>query len=92
MYFYILLIFSCSNGASYLWQMVHTHIGDFILDVPEGSGARHGAASIGPHGAAPEAPPLPPVSIEQLLATHNELIRVLMENLVHQGGRQPHHQ
>jgi hypothetical protein len=30
----------------------------------------------------PPPRPLPPVSIEQLLATHNELMRVLMENLV----------
>jgi hypothetical protein len=36
-------------------------------------------------------PPLP-VSIEQLLATQNELMRVLMENLVHRGVCQPHHQ
>jgi hypothetical protein len=72
MYFYILLIsfiFSCSNGASYLWQMVHTRTNDFDLGVPEGSGACRGAANTGPRGPAPEALPPPPVSIEQLLAT-----------------------
>jgi hypothetical protein len=74
--------------------MVHTCTGDFGLDVPEGSGACCGAAPTGPHGAAPEAPPSPPppMSIEQLLATQNELMRVLMENLVHRGGRHSHHQ
>jgi hypothetical protein len=33
--------------------MVRTRTADFILDVPEGSSARCGAAPIGPHGAAP---------------------------------------
>jgi hypothetical protein len=70
----ISFIFSCSNGASYLWQMVHMRTGDFDLDVPEGSGARRGAAPTGPRWPAPEAPPSPPpppppMSIEQLLAT-----------------------
>jgi hypothetical protein len=32
------------------------------------------------------------MSLEQLLATQNELMRVLTENLVHYGLRQPHHQ
>jgi hypothetical protein len=77
MYLYMLLvsfIFSCSNGTSCLWQMVHTCTGDFDLDVPEGSGARRGASPIGLRGPTLEAPPsplppLPPVSIEQLVAT-----------------------
>jgi hypothetical protein len=37
MYFYILLIsfiFSCSNGASYLWQMTRKRIGNSDLDEP----------------------------------------------------------
>jgi hypothetical protein len=35
------------------------------------------------HGTPPPPPPPPPlVSIEQLLAMQNELMRVLMENLV----------
>jgi hypothetical protein len=100
MYSYILLIsfiFSSSNSASYLWQMVRTRTGDFDLDVPEGSGARHGAAPTEPCGAAPEAkpplpPPPPPMSIEQLLATQNKLMCVLTGNLMPRGGRQPHHQ
>jgi hypothetical protein len=32
------------------------------------------------------------VSLEQLLATQNELMQVLMENLVHRGVCQPRHQ
>jgi hypothetical protein len=73
--------------------MVHTRTGDFDLDMPKGSGARRGAAPTRTRGPAPEAPPPPPpVSIEQLLATQNELMPVLTENLVHRGVRQPHHQ
>jgi hypothetical protein len=32
------------------------------------------------------------MSIEQLLATQNELMQVLTENLVHRGGHLSHHQ
>jgi hypothetical protein len=72
--------------------MVCTRTGDFALDVPEASGARAGAAPTGPHGAAPASPPPPPpVSIEQMLATQNDLMQVLMENLVNGGVCQPHH-
>jgi hypothetical protein len=76
--------------------MVRTRTGDFVIDVPEGSGAHRGAAPIGPRETAhaspqPPPPPPPPVSIERLLATQNELMWVLTENLVHRGGRQPHH-
>jgi hypothetical protein len=77
--------------------MVRTCTGDFILDVPKGSGAHRGAMPTGPLGAAlepppPPLPPPPPMSIEQLLATQNELMQVLTENLVHRGGHLSHHQ
>jgi hypothetical protein len=71
---------------------------DFTRDVPESSNARAREAAIGPCGAAPTGPrgatpepppplslPPPPVSFEQLLATQNELMRVLMNNLMHCG-------
>jgi hypothetical protein len=73
--------------------MVRMHTGNFDQDVPEASNARARAAVVGPHGPAPESPPQPqplppspPVSIEQLLATHNEFMQVLTEILVHRGG------
>jgi hypothetical protein len=48
---------------------------DSILDILEGSnGRRRGQV---PHGSAP---PPPPVSLEQLLATQNELMMKLIEN------------
>jgi hypothetical protein len=48
---------------------------DAILNIPEGSvGRGHGQV---PHGGAP---PPPPVSLEQLLATQNDLMRKLVEN------------
>jgi hypothetical protein len=67
--------------------MVHTCTGDFTQDVPESSNAHAGAAMNELHNAAcgtppPQPPPPPPVSLEQLLAMQNELMRVLTENLV----------
>jgi hypothetical protein len=59
------------------------------LDRPEGSARRvHGQIS---HG---DAPPPPPVSLEQLLATQNDLMRRLVENDEHRGAerQQPQHQ
>jgi hypothetical protein len=48
---------------------------DSILDIPEGSVERG-------HGQVPRggAPPRPLVSLEQLLATQNDLMRRLVEN------------
>jgi hypothetical protein len=71
--------------------------GDFVLDVPEGSGACRGATPTRLCWAAPEPPPPPPLppppmSIEQLLAPQNEHMWVLTGNLVHRGGTQLHHQ
>jgi hypothetical protein len=65
--------------------MVHTRTSDFTLDVPEGSGAHAGAPLTGPRRTALTSPLLspPPLSIEQLLATQNELMQVLTENLMH---------
>jgi hypothetical protein len=75
--------------------MVCTHTGDFTQDVPESLNARAGAATNEVRNAAhgtplPPAPPQPPGSPEQLLATQNELMRVLMENLVQREVHPPH--
>jgi hypothetical protein len=77
---------------SSIWQMVCTRTSvDPILDIPEGSvGRGHGQVS---HGGAPPPPPCPPVSLEQLLATENDLMRRLVENDKHRGAKcqQPRH-
>jgi hypothetical protein len=62
---------------------------DAILDNPEGSiGRERGQV---PRGGAP---PPPPVSLEQLLATQNDLMRRLVENDECRGAehQQPRHQ
>jgi hypothetical protein len=62
---------------------------DSILNIPVGSvGCGHGQV---PRGGAP---PPPPVSLEQMLATQNELMRRLIENDERRGTerQQPRHQ
>jgi hypothetical protein len=62
---------------------------DATLDIPEWSAGRgHG------RGQAPRDNPLPPpphtpISIEELLATQNELMRVLIKNEAHCGVDRP---
>jgi hypothetical protein len=76
-----------------IWQMVHTRTSeDSILDIPKGS-IRRGRGQV-PHGGAPPPPPHPPVSLEQLLATQNDLMRRLVENNERLGAerQQPRHQ
>jgi hypothetical protein len=65
---------------------------DHILDIPEGSVGR-GHCQV-PRGDAPPPPPHPPVSLEQLLATQNDLMMRLMENDECRGveHQQPRHQ
>jgi hypothetical protein len=64
---------------SSIWQMVHTRtFEDSILDIPEGSVGR-GCGQV-PLGGTPPPPPRLPVSLEQLLATQNDLMRRLVEN------------
>jgi hypothetical protein len=75
---------------SLIWQMVRIRTSkDAILDIPEGSVGRG-------HGQVPRggAPPPTPVSLEQLLATPNDLMRRLIENDEHRGAerQQPRHQ
>jgi hypothetical protein len=66
---------------SLIWQMVHTRTSeDTILDIREGSIER-GRGHVPRYGA----PPPPPVSLEQLLATRNDLMRRPIENDEHRG-------
>jgi hypothetical protein len=68
-----------------IWQMVHTRIfEDPILDIPEES-VGHGHGQV-PHGSAQPPPPRPPVSLEQLLATQNDLMQRLVENDERRGS------
>jgi hypothetical protein len=78
---------------SSIWQMVRTRTSkDSIVDIPEGSVGR-GCGHV-PHGGAPPPTPGPPVSLEQLLATQNDLMRRLVENDECCGAerQQPRHQ
>jgi hypothetical protein len=76
-----------------IWQMVRIRTFDELsLNSPEGS-TRRGCGQV-PHGGAPPPPPRPPVSLEQLLATQNDLMRRLIENDERRGAerQQPRHQ
>jgi hypothetical protein len=78
---------------SSIWQMVHRRTSeDSILDIPEGS-VGHGRGQVS-HGGAPPPPPRPPVNLEQLLSTQNDLMRRLVEIDKHRGAecQQPRHQ
>jgi hypothetical protein len=78
---------------SSIWQMVRTRTFEELnLDSPKGS-VRRGHGQV-PHGGAPPPPPQPPVSLEQLLATQNDLMRRLIENDERHGAecQQPRHQ
>jgi hypothetical protein len=70
---------------SSICHMVHLRTSeDPILDIPEGSvGCGRGHV---PHCSAPPPPPRRPVSLEQLLATQNDLTRRLVENDEHRGA------
>jgi hypothetical protein len=68
--------------------MVHTRTSeDPILDIPEGAAGRGRGQA--PHGNAPPPPPHSPVSLEQLLATQDDLMRRLVENDNHYGVERP---
>jgi hypothetical protein len=71
-----------SNDAKINMTMVHTKTFEELnLDSPEGA-ARHGRGQA-PHDGAPHPPP---VSLEQLLDTQNDLMRRLIENDEHRGA------
>jgi hypothetical protein len=82
-----------SNGVSYLWQMMHTRAAEDVeLYIPNGCvclGRGHGQVPCGNPSTPPR--PHPPVSIEQLLATQNELMGVLVQNEERRGPKHPHY-
>jgi hypothetical protein len=64
---------------------------DAVLNIPEGSAGRgrgHGQVL---HANPPPPTPWAPVSIEELLATQNELMRVLVRNEANRGVEHPQH-
>jgi hypothetical protein len=72
--------------------MVHTRATeDDVLDIPEGSAQRGRGRGQPSHGNAPPPPLHPPVSLEQLLATQNELMTLLIQNEARRGAERPKH-
>jgi hypothetical protein len=64
---------------------------DDVFDIPEGSApCRHGRGQSS-RGNAPPPPLHPPVSLEQLLATHNEFMTLLIQNEVRHGAEHLQH-
>jgi hypothetical protein len=77
---------------SCLWQMVRTRATeDDVLDIPKGSAQRGHGCGQSSRGNAPPPPPHPPVSLEQLLATQNELMTLLIQNEARRGVERPQH-
>jgi hypothetical protein len=77
---------------SYLWQMVRTRTtDDDVLDILEGSALRERGRGQSSRGNAPPPPPHPPVSLEQLLETQNELMTLLIQNEARRGVEHPQH-
>jgi hypothetical protein len=77
---------------SYLWQMVHTRTtNDDVLDITEGSAPRERVRGQPSRGNAPPPPPHPSISLEQLLATQNELMTLLIQNEARRGAERSQH-
>jgi hypothetical protein len=74
----------------WLWQMVRTRAtDDDVLDILEGFTPRRHGCGQSPRGNAPPPPSLPPVRLEQLLATQNELMTLLIQNETCHGVERP---
>jgi hypothetical protein len=73
--------------------MVHTRsTEESVLNIPKPSTGRGQAPRGLQRGNAPPPPPLClPVNLEQLLATQNELMRMLIENDTCRGVGRPQH-
>jgi hypothetical protein len=69
---------------------------DAELDIPEGSAGRGRGRGQAPRGnSPPPPPPCPPISIQELLATQNELMSMLVKNEARRGvecSQHNHHQ
>jgi hypothetical protein len=77
---------------SYLWQMVHTRTtNDDVFDITEGSAPRGRGRGQPSCGNAPPPPPHPSISLEQLLATQNELMTLLIQNEARRGAERSQH-
>jgi hypothetical protein len=64
---------------------------DAALDMPEGSAGRERGCGQAPRDNPPPPPPHAPVNIEELLATQNELMRLLVQSEAHRGVDRPQH-
>jgi hypothetical protein len=64
---------------------------DAAFDIPEGSVGRGHGRGKAPRDNPPPPPPRAPISIEELLATQNKLMRVLVQNEAHRGVELPQH-
>jgi hypothetical protein len=71
--------------------MVHTRATeDATLDILERSASRgHGRGQVPHNNAPPPSPPRPPLSIEQLPATQDKVMIVLMQNEARRGLGRP---
>jgi hypothetical protein len=73
-----------------LWQMVHMRTtDDDVLDIPEESALRGRGRGQPSRGNAPPPAPHPPVSLEQQLASQNELMTLLIQNEARHGAERP---
>jgi hypothetical protein len=65
---------------------------DPILNIPKASTGR--GCGQAPRGNAPPPPPRAPISLEQVLATQNDLMHLIVENEMHRVAecQQPRHQ
>jgi hypothetical protein len=77
---------------SCLWQMVRMRATEEdVLDIPEGSApCGHGRGQPSRGNVLPPPPHLA-VSLEQLLATQNELMTLLIQNEARRGAERPQH-
>jgi hypothetical protein len=64
---------------------------DDVLDIPKESAPRGRGRGQPPRGNALPPPPRPPVNLEQLLATQNELMTLLIQNETRHGAERLQH-